>query len=464
MEKSTRQTIEELRRQKEYASVELRKMSFTGLTVEAIWSRKAAIRSLRGLLMEQDILDNEILRHEERLSDKREDHEKLKALTPFNPARPFKTASVVLMVFVIVSLAVAIPIGHTVAGLILSVLLAFVAAGMFVAYKKVKHRVDIFRYEQEKKKASIEEEVASIEEKIARLINQKADLDTEIMRHAAVLEIEGEVKNKELDVHEMQIEGVLKLLDKQSRQKEEIERIDRQINEAVKAAHHAASQVAQALENKKNIAANWESYLTSLKLNTALDPATVQHIFTRVDAIRQEIKKFCELEERLNTLETSRTKYINLMESIPELKNNARNFGLETLMSLDRFFEAVKIELKRKQQRDLATQVMEEKRRARVLMETLLKEAQNVSNQITEQESQALKNWQTWLTDNGFSYTLSPDTAFEALRIVEKLIHLINEKEQTIKVIKECKTFVDEYNELAVSTLRSVGMEEPDKE
>lgn len=464
LEKTNRQVLEDAKKQKEYAESELRKMFFPGLSVEAIWSKKAAIRNLRGLLMEEDILNNEIMRHEERLADKREDHEKLIAIPPFNPARPFLIVFIFMAVLLILAPAVAVPFERVNEGILLSILFAFVAAYVFREYKKVKRRANMFSDDHERKKLYIEKEITSIEDKIAEAINKKADLESEIMRHAKVLEIEGEVENKELDMHEIQIEEVLKLLDKQSRKKEEIDRIGRQIGETTKALHHVSDTVAKFVEDKEKLLKEWKSFLGSLKLNTDLEPSTVQHIFTRIDAVRQEIKKLCELKERLHGLENARKKYINLMESIPELKEPARHFGLETLTSLDRFFEAEKAKLRLKQQKDLAMQAFEEKQRVRELMEAAFNEADSVLQQIIEQQTLAQEEWKEWLTQHGFSESLSTETALEALRIIEKLMYLFNLREQTIKVIKECQDYVDEYNNLALDALRSVGMDDTGKE
>ena len=464
LEKTTRQALEDAKKQKEYAESELQKMAFSGLSFEAIWSRKAAIRNLRGLLMEEDILDNEIIRYEDRLADKREDHEKLHATPLFNPARPFKIVFILMALLFILVPTIAIPLGRVIEGIVLSILFATMAVSVFIAYKKVKRRADMFSHDHERKKLYIEEEIASIEDKIAVAINKKADLEAEIMRHAKVLEIEGKVENKELDMHETQIEAILKLLDKQSRQKEEIKRIERQISETTKAMHQVSDVLSKLLEGKEKQSKEWKDFLESLKLNTGLEPSTVQHIFTRIDAVRQEIKKLCELEERLHSLENARKKYINLMELIPSLRDTAHHFRLETLTALDRFFEDEKAYLRQKQQKDLAKQALEEKQRVRELMEAAFKETDAVLQQIIEQQNLAQGEWKEWLKQYGFSESLSTFTAFEALRIIEKLIHLLNSKEQTIKVIKECQDYVDEYNELAWHVLRSVGMDDTDKE
>jgi uncharacterized protein YhaN len=107
---------------------------------------------------------------------------------------------------------------------------------------------------------------------------------------------------------------------------------------------------------------------------------------------------------------------------------------------------------------------LEKAKAAHSLKETTEKELEEAEKRFEEseaRESELLSEWKQWLNSMGFSPDLSPQTALDALRIIDTIVDRITAKDAFSSEIKEDEHSITTYSETARSVLASCERDLP---
>jgi len=425
------------------------------LSQESLTERKSSIQKLRGLLAKKDLLINEINHQEERVADREAQVEGMKDMSDYNSqSNIFKWASATALVSGILIGLILIISGNIFGGLLSVIVFESLGAFLLVLSKKLRRRHET----QKLRVSSIEKEMTSIKEVLTDKLKQKSKIEREMSQYAEILKLTGAFDVSALDALETELDGEWKIFDRYNLLKEEIDKIDKKIKTAEESLENALAKKEDSEKRLEVTKQHWKDYLKGIGLKAGNNPETVNIIFTKVDAVREQLKNIHEKRERICIMEDVGDRYTAMMRSVPLLTEYEDKSGKDQLSALDGFFEYVKENEDRKKRRELALATLDEKRERRENICSSLKKTEESFNRAKHGDEEALKIWKTWLMGHGFSGDFSPGTALEALQSIERLIQLMNEKAELTTILNDQEREIEGYRTLALKILERCGV------
>jgi uncharacterized protein YhaN len=424
-------------------------------SIEELDQRKSFIQAIRKDILGRSELAREIKHQEERISDKREELNRLKEAS--RRARKWLAwASVVLGVLVSGSLAFFDKLleASVIGGVF------FIAAIVFIVFYRKFDRLKA----NNPLAVSIEQQINSIETTLSTNQEQAQHLDDKIAQSAKDMNVSEPITDEALISLEDRIEEDSRSFEQRSRLAEEVQSIETEVKELQKDLDDNEVRVDRCRQHLHSIEDEWKEHLKKIRLSTALSPIEGGLIFTKVESIRQQLKSIRELKNRIREMEQTRNNYFALAKEIPSLAEICRDPNADLLSEVDKFFVQLKEQQKRSEERRQAQQALGDKHKFKEAARITLQKTEADRDDIITAKSEALKKWQAWLSERGLSGDLSPQTALEALDKISNCVEKINKKNQLQTVISKLESEIATYQQRVINTLDELGRATPNDE
>lgn len=426
--------------------------------------RQSSLRALRGYLLEHESLAAEIRHQEERLSDKQQEMIRQGKVSRGVSTDIFRWASVgTLMLGLIVS-GVLTFLGSATEGILAGGILVVMGGLLFLLYRKTRTQWAIQVASDQSRLAEIERQVSTMGAHLKAMKEQCTDLSKRIAAFTPGLKIPDSVKLGDIDRLEIELDETIALFDRRNQLADEIEELASRVKKGKETVEELLRKKVGNESALEEAGQDWETYLKSTGLRSGVTPRTVSLIFTKVEAIKAQIRQVHELEERICQMEEVKEAYITLAKGVPSLAEEGEGELTDFLSTVDTFLERSREIKEKRHERRLAEQLLEEKKRRKMETEKASQEARSRLDQAVDDEKNDREAWQEWLIQRGLNPELSPGTTLEAFQEIERCVRLVNERSELAEQVKRLEDEIDGYHRWAVEAFKKLGNPVPEAE
>ena len=420
--------------------------------------RKSQLRLLRGLLSQRDVAVPETRHSEERLSEKRGelsqpstlDAQPLLVLPSWSPmvCAAICLLGVLMLLFPVTRLA--------------GVVVALAGAALYLLYRRLGPRQRETADRAQAKSEGLQQAISTIEVQLNECRARQAELQRGIDRLCERLRIEGQIAIDRIDVLEAEADEALSLSDARRRVEDDIANLAKEVAEAEHAVETARDRRTQAEQDLREAEQAWAEQAGTLGLSLSVEPRTALLVFRKVDAAKTNARAVKILKSRIRSMEKARDDYLAPAKALPALAGAVGGQLPQVLSAIDVFLDQSKQNAQKRQKRELAEQDLNAKKRHREELEAVVRAAQTALGDRTEEERQAESSWQEWLGQRGLSADLSPETTFEALKIIEDCLRLIGERARLGEAVQLDEGDIRKYENLASETFEALSRPVPE--
>lgn len=428
---------------------------------ESLMQRKAALRGLRDALQEHAQWRSETQHLQSRLDDKRQELARLKAslTTPFAPPR---WLAVMFLVMALVMFVVGLSIGKLAELGIPAVALA-VLGGLGLTWSRVVTvKSGDARRAHAEAVQQVRQQTAAPEADLEKRGQSCADHEVASRKHAATLSLPASPSPEQIRTAEDVLERDRDALEHRERvvgelrtHTENVQRRERELTEG----ERIVKKCDQELEAVNK---DWRAHLSSLGLAPDSAVETIHLIFAKLSALRDQIAELQSKEERIERMRASRDNYEELARRLPALAPHCDGAAADLLSAVDSFFETVRKRQEHLQERQLAQRALAEAHERTSTVTEALRTAREVLSATEARQHVALESWASWLGQHGLETDLSPDTALEALRLVDAAVKGLTERQQLDEAIAELRKRAEAYEAAAASVFAALQRRVPE--
>jgi uncharacterized protein YhaN len=424
--------------------------------------KKSLLRLLKSYVFEQDKLAVEMRHLEDRLSDKRQER------THQDPVENGHLLNVLKLTVIIATI-----LGPAVFGILAALkawVMGIVAGSMFVAigmmtffvYRNALGKKKLETVQKQAYLSEIEQQVSVINALLLEIKEQHAGLSDKIAGLAVELGMDIPIRPGNIDSLEIAIDEEIRKSDIKKRLFDEAQSLK---NHALQMEESAEIQAETFNNNESTLQKaqdGWETYIGKLGLQPGLLPGTVYLIFTKIEAVKSRIKNIDTIKDRIARMEETKDAYLSFAKDIPSLTTLMGKELVELLSGLDHFLEQNREMEKRRHERRVAEEILEEKKTRTKEIEDALQEAVFRLGETQNDEKRAYLFWQDWLGEHGFDQDLSPAVVLEAFQKIEEGIRLMHESSELITQIRNKGDTVETYLIQAKGIFERLGQSMPE--
>lgn len=422
---------------------------------------RSCVQELRSTLMKSNELDREIRHQEERLSDRRNELDRLNDVGRGVPAGDYKRMAGLFAVLCVLVPGVLALFGRLLeAGITCGVLLVVVIGLIVLHHWKSRSGLK----SPQSLVHPVKKEIEGIETILNTSRDQAMGLNEEIGRIASEMGLSEPVTVDVLNSLDNRVEKDIHSFEHQSHLAEEVLGLDGDVKHLERDCDDVGNEVDQCEKSLRAIDSEWKGELEKMKLSKELTTDLVVVIFSKVETARQQLKNINTVKNRIRQMEETLENYFALAREVPSLAGFCKAAGADFLAEVDRFFLQLKGQQKRREDRRLAQQTLEEKARLRADAHKDLKEALEIRNKEIKARAEAVGNWKTWLVEHGLPGDLSPKTALEAFDRINDCIENITKRDHLKTVVGDLETEIGRYRESVSIILSKLGRTPPDPE
>ncbi|MCK4340225.1 MAG: AAA family ATPase [Phycisphaerae bacterium] len=429
-------------------------------TKEELDSRRATLSSLQTALQKRDRLALELGHREERLTDKRRELSRLGE----PPIRLPQWLRWLWLVFVLLALC-AFGVGYLadqwLAGTILAGVLVLLSLGSVVLPRLPRIQANAPGQAQPSHQTVIEKEIAILERDREQRSAGFSELDEKIVHAAAELALPASPTIEDADAAEESLAADRRVIEQCERLQADVDKNVAEVRRLEKSLADLQSDAESRARSLTDIRKEWQAFAGGLGLDSEITPATVKLVFTKAEAVREQIRELGNLEQRVRTMKESREGYFALGNQVPSLTPYSAGSAADFLSEVDKFFERHKQRQALEQERELAERTLAEKRKQQHVTRKRSDEARASHEEAVEQYEKTLNAWRGWLAERGLDAGLSPSTALEALQTVERCVTLLSEREQLDENISRQREQAAEYERQASTVFKALGRRAP---
>ena len=428
---------------------------------EAVSQKKAAMISLKTASQERAQCASETRNAQSRLEDKCQELARLQAQPVLSMAPPW-WLSLMIMLIAATALVIGLAMGKLLEGAIVAAVIAAVGALSFVWSRVVKTKSADARRAHAAMIDQVERDVGVLRADIEKLHGVIAELDETITEHARPLSLSASVTPEEIREAEQALERDLDAL----KRHEQLQRELRKQAEEVQRRKHEWSDAEEALKKRlealETVNREWEAHLSGLGLVPESTVETIQLVFTKVVALRDQVAELDNKAERIERMTTSRESYLALARRVPSLVPHCDGAAADLLSAVDRFVEDVQRQQEGLQELELAQRALADERRRVSATTEALRKAEEALGVVKQHQGAAQRAWQECLTRHGLADDLSPPTALDALRLVENAIDRLTGRGQLDEAIAQLEDNATAYQQDAGTVFEALQRRVPE--
>jgi len=385
----------------------------------------------------------------------------LKAQPVLSMAPPW-WLSLMIMLIAATALVVGLAMGKLLEGAIVAAVIAAVGALSFVWSRVVRTKSADARKAHAALIYQVERDVGVLRADIEKLHGAIAELDETITEHACTLSLSASVTPEEIREAEQALERDLDAL----KRHEQLQRELRKQAEEVQRREQEWSDAEEALKKRQEaletVNREWEALLSGLGLAPESTVETIQLVFTKVVALRDQVAELDNKAERIERMTTSRDSYLALARRVPSLVPHCDGAAADLLSAVDRFVEDVQRQQEGLQELELAQRALADERRRVSATTEALRKAEEALGVVKQQQGVAQRAWQECLTRHGLADDLSPPTALDALRLVENAIDRLTGRGQLDEAIAQLEDNAAAYRQDAGTVFEALQRRVPE--
>ena len=312
--------------------------------------------------------------------------------------------------------------------------------------------------------AAVEElsrEIRNLESELAVLAEGEVAREEKIDKHARAAALSAKADAEEISTARESIEHDLDVLKSRDRleadlrkRNEEVQRLTDKLAETDRVLQAHADEMAGVKDD-------WRNHQQHLGLAPESAVQTVQLIFTKVAAVRDQIAGLEELEKRIARMSTGRDSYLDLARQAPPLAPYCEGPPADLLSAVDRFLEEVQRQQDNMKERALAQRNLAEVGRRVMAASDALKQAREALDTAARRQTTAQTAWQEWLTQRGFDGDMSPPTALDTLKLIEDGVRMLRERDQLDDVIARLDAETAGYEQTAAAVFEKLNRSVP---
>jgi uncharacterized protein YhaN len=424
--------------------------------------KKAALRTLKSCVFEQDRLSAEMRHLEERLSDKRQEMTRQGPVENGHSVNLLKPAAFAATILGLAVFGLLAALKAWTMGVVAGGMLVVIGIIIFFVYHNALRKQALQTAQKQAHLSEIEQQVSAMDNQLVEIKGQYAGLSDKIAGLADGLGMDIPIKPGSIDSLETGIDEDVRIADNKKRLFDEAQSLKNHVMQIEQSTEMQAKVVDNSESNLQKAKFDWENYLGTLRLQPGLLPGTVNHIFTKIEAVKTRIKHINEIKERISLMEETKDAYLSFTKNIPSLTGLTGKGLVELLSGVDLFLEENRKIEKERNERRLAEEILEEKKARTKEMESALQEATDRLREVENNEKRAHASWQDWLGGHGFDRELSPDIAIEAFRKIDECIRLIHEKAELTAQIGDKKDSIETYLSMARTVFEKLGEAMPE--
>ena len=399
-----------------------------GTDQEEVARRKAALIALKTALQERAQHVSEMRYMQSRLDDKRKECTRL---------RTDRVSSFVLpwwlpLLIVLISAALfgaGVAIGKRPEAAVVAAVVATVGVLSFVWSRASGVTSDDGRSAYAAVIGQVGQEIGVLEDQLEKLQGTNVERDEAIGECARALSLSTPPIAAEIAEAEEALERARDALGRRERLEGELRKHAGDVQRRQRELGVAEQSVKDRAEQLEMLNHDWGAHLSALGLASESAVETIQLIFTKVSAVRDQVATLDNLAERIHRMTASRDSYVALARPLPSLAPHCDGPAAELVSAVDRFFEEVQRQQDRLKERELARRALaDERRRISVATEALEKALETLAA-VRQRHVGAQDIWRRWLVRHGLAVDLSPATALEALQLVENAVDRLTERQ-----------------------------------
>jgi len=431
---------------------------------EELTGKKSLLRTLKVYVFEQDRLAAEMRHLEERLSDKRQEMTRQGPVENGHSLNSLKLTAFIVVVLGPAIFGILAALKAWTMGIIAGAMLVAIGIMIFFVYRSALHKKALQTAQKQAHISEIEQQISAIDTQLLEIKEQHAGLAEKIAGLAVELGVDIPISSVDIDSLEVDINEGIRISDNKKRLIDEAQ----SLKDHVLQMEQSTEIQARAVDNSESILQKakdeWEKHLRELGLQPDLLPATVYLIFTKIETVKTRIKYTNEIKDRIALMEETKDAYLSFVKNIPSLTALMGKGLMELLSGVDHFLQENREIEKKRNERRLAEEILEEKKVRTKEIEDTLHEATNRLIEAENNEKNVYASWQDWLGEHGFDQGLSPAVVLEAFRKIEECTRLMHEKTELSMQIRDKNDQIKEYMLLVETVFERLGEPMPEKQ
>ncbi len=424
--------------------------------------KKSLLRSLKSCVFEQDRLAVEMKHLEDRLWDKRQETARQSPVENGHSLNLLKLTAFTAIILGPAVFGILAVLKTWVMGIVAGSMLAATGMMIFFVYRNALGKKKLETAQKQAYLSEIEQQVSVINTQLIEIKEQHAGLSDKIAGLAVELGMNIPIRTGDIDSLEIAIDEEIRISDNKKRLFDEAQSLKNHILQMEESAEIQVKAVNNSESTLQKAQDDWETYIGKLGLQPGLLPGTVYLIFTKIEAVKARIKHIYEIKERIARMEETKDAYLSFAKNIPFLTILLEKGLMELLSGVDIFLEQNREMEKKRHDRRVAEEILEEKKTRTKEVEAALQEAADRLRELESNEEKTQILWQDWLGEHGFDHGLSPAVVLDAFQKIEEVIRLIRESSELIMQIRDKKESIEAYLLLARTVFEALGEPMPE--
>ncbi len=424
---------------------------------EAIAQRRAALIALKAASQQRAHYASEARNAQSRLDDKRAELERWTTRAESTQGFPWW-----LMLIGLCGGVAVLAVGWATEQLPLAAIVLAVSATLAFVWSRVTRAQSAdTRSANAAAAAEIERDIAALTAELEKLHGAVAKCDETITEHASTLSLSATPAPAEIGEAEQALEREHDALKHHEQLQGELRKQTDELRRREKELHAAEQALKQREEELETVQRDWGAHLATLGLAPGSAVETIQLVFTKVQALRDQVAELANKAERIERMTASRDSYLALARRVSALAPHCEGAASDLTSAVDRFFEDARRQHERLQERELAQNTLADAQQRSAAAAAALQTAEEALTAARRQQDAAWGAWHEYLELRGLAVDLSPPTALEALQLVEKATDRLTERRQLDETIAQLKAQAAAYEDTARAVVEALQRRVP---
>ena len=426
-------------------------------TPNELANRKNALRQLRAALHDHSRHRADLQHAEARLADKQQEAAHLTASLPHRAPALLRWAGIICIVLALAAILAAFASNSLPTTIATAVIFAALAVGLLIAARRIARTART----QQATLADVERTIAAIATDLEALRTRATETDAALTEHARALNLSTTPTAPNLNTLEETLDDAAAAVARRAHLLDQLRDVTAELTRAEQALADADDTHIRCEQTLAAIEAAWSQHVAALGLAPDSTLDTVRTVFERVSGLRNQLHELHAKATRIQQKQATCDAYTSLARQVPSLATACDASPTDLLSAIDRLLTRVRAQHERAQQRVAAETTLANARKHAADAAVAVESATAARDAAHQAQAATQVTWRTWLTARGLAPDLSPETALDALRLIQDCLRLLTQRQELTSAHDQLTNDIADYEHRAANIFTTLDQPPP---